>query len=202
MRVESYLPIFPGFAYTLWEPADYIITPDGGERSLTDEEHDAFDNEAYETTVATLAIQAIEGQLKRLNNGVSKVIFEKVWSPKYYNYDNDTIYVTYQLNKQKFSKYIKGLIQAHLAEWEKFLFDRFTSCDGFISYFSNDRKVWETNTCGYTVFKSQEIATLLEFSLMVGANYNQESLYYDTLSDVYIEDFINHDTEGRAHESN
>lgn len=121
MLIESYLPIFPGFAYTLWEPADYIVTEDGDERSLTDEEHEAFDNQAYETAVATLAVHAIEGQLKRLNSGVSKVIFEKIWSPKYYNYDNDAIYVTYQLNKQKFSKYIKELIKTHLAQWEKFL---------------------------------------------------------------------------------
>lgn len=78
-------------------------------------------------------------------NFLSELAFESLESPKYYNYTNDKIYFTCDLDKELFKTWLielisegEDLFKAIANEIE----ERHTSCSGFISFHSNDHKEW------------------------------------------------------------
>ena len=71
-----------------------------------------------------------------------EIEYQGVYSPKYYNYTTDTIYYKIKTNEktmQELKKYILNLQGA-----EQYIFKRFKSYDGFISFLSNDIDYWKT----------------------------------------------------------
>jgi len=80
--------------------------------------------------------------------------FESVESPKYYNYSTDRIFCTIP-EASLFILYN----ETPRAILEKVIHERFTSCDGFISSYSNDLDQWPTLV---TDWDHNELMTLLE----------------------------------------
>ena len=63
----------------------------------------------------------------------------KCVSPKFYNYSSDTIYITLNINENKFMQfYLQEIYNA--PSFEEYLKENFTSYDGFMSNHSNNRK--------------------------------------------------------------
>jgi hypothetical protein len=110
--VESFLPVFYGTYGTIFE--DMILDDNSGEQCVK------FVNK----NIKELGIQAV---------------FQKIVSPKFYNFSNDSIYVEYQFeNLNKLNAYLID----NRDEFTEYLEGRYTSRDGFISHHSSDVDEW------------------------------------------------------------
>lgn len=80
--------------------------------------------------------------------------FTDLVSPKYYNFTTDRIFCSIDLSEVE--KIYNAIPKEEL---ESKIKDRFTSYDGFISYYSNDLEDWETDL---SKWDHNQIGTLLE----------------------------------------
>ncbi len=156
--IESYLPVFPGTYGTIFEDIDWDQIDAVGERCTS----------------------FINGHLTDL--GIVAV-FQFVYSPKYYNFSNDSINVEYQF--ENLNKLIDYLTE-NRTEFADYLKERYTSCDGFISHHSNDPDEWIHDF----MFGSDitlKLGSALEFYL---TNENGDELdidmYYDLSENGYV----------------
>ena len=104
-----------------------------------------------------------------------------VYSPKYYNYTTDKIDYKIKTNKetmQELKKYILDLAGA-----EQYIFKRFKSYDGFISFLSNDIDYWKTEP-----IETDEAYTGALIDMLL--NLNNENI----MEDLNIETMDNIDT--------
>lgn len=123
--IKTYLPIFTGFYGSHFlEP--YMDEEDEGKE---------IDWEAYMETLSKSFCDVVEDEL---SDFVSMIKFEKLVSPKYYNYANDSINVEIDLYQTKIDAYLKE----NEVEFTEYLKNNYTSCDGFISSYSSDIKDW------------------------------------------------------------
>jgi len=102
---ETYLPVFRGFYNTIFEPDFDQILIDNNVQF----EDIQFDNTAYENKVAKLLCEYLA---KRFGEEglVHSIEFEGVYSPKYYNYSNDSINCKIHLSKSNL-KELKRLMK-------------------------------------------------------------------------------------------
>ena len=137
MKTETFLPIFTGFySNSIWEAdeqseIDYI-NDQRSENNLNPIEWDEvnFEYSEYETTIAEKITDAVESLL---TDYVRSIKFEKVVSPNYYNFSNDSINCVIDPKRKEIKNYLKENSEA----FEKYLKDQHTSRDGFISFQEN-----------------------------------------------------------------
>jgi hypothetical protein len=158
--IESYLPIFQGFYGTLFEcDAEEGMIEEG-------KTYDSYNwNYAdYHNRVATACVSPVEDQLNELDLGIA-IKFQSLYSPRQYNFSNDSINVAYTLEDDSLAK-IVGYIKDNREEFDTYVKDNCTSYDGFISFYSNDSSVWLNE---YVNREDSEMSTvfghLLEFIL-------------------------------------
>ena len=143
-KVESYLPCFPGFYGSLFESdmAEenelYNFEEDG--IKIEDTRDIDWDIKDYMNRVSETAVGSVETYLKHDAFSIG-IEFEKVYSPKFYNFENDSIYCTYSVPDEDFKRLIE-YCKDNLSEFKTFLDDRFTSRSGFISFFSTEPNTW------------------------------------------------------------
>jgi hypothetical protein len=159
ITIESFLPIFNGFYGTNFECdcEDYYIDDD---KTYDDYK---WDYAEYHQRVAKAVTKAVAYELKPL--GI-ETEFDNLYSPKYYNFSNDSINVTYTLQKDSFKKLV-DYCKENLDEFEGYLKDHFKSYDGFMSFFNYDSETWFNE---YLDINHNKIATIfgsaLDFYLM------------------------------------
>ena len=97
--------------------------------------------------------------------------FEKLKSPKFYNYSTDEIYCKVTVDIDKMKKYYDEVRNSE--EFDKFLKDTFTSCDGFTSFFSNspESEEWASIT-------DENVHYILDFIYRDVEESNEMILYY------------------------
>jgi hypothetical protein len=123
--IKTYLPVFTGFYGSHFlEP--YMDEEDEGKE---------IDWEAYMKALSKSFCDVVEDEL---SDFVSMIKFERLVSPKYYNYANDSINVEIDVYVNKVNEYIKE----NIVKFDKYLKDNYTSCDGFISSYSTDVYDW------------------------------------------------------------
>jgi len=143
-KIKSYLPTFPGFAYTNFESdmaeenVLYNLEEDGVK--IEDTRDIDWDIKGYMNRVAETAVGSVETYLKH-DGFVIGIEFEKVYSPKFYNFENDSIYCTYSVPDEDFERLLE-YCNDNSSEFKTFLEDRFTSRSGFISFFSTEPNTW------------------------------------------------------------
>jgi hypothetical protein len=190
---QTYLPVFPGFYGTYFEidesnEMDQINT----ERAFNnldplDFEDLDFDYEGYKNDVCKASIRYIENLLSDLNI-VKKIEFEKLYSPREYNFENDSIYVEIEFFPENLSKYINE----HFDSFKKYIKDRYTSYDGFLSYHSNDAEDWKYDTENFTEFSGfHKLGSCLEFVCLNYYNENIDENENDIVQDMY--DYVSED---------
>lgn len=135
MKAKTYLPLFSGFYGSVWDDVDfygedeYYQLPDG---MYFD---DMVDWETYHDAIARKMCEFVEEELRPF---VSKVTFEEVVSPRFYNFSNDSINVEISFDV----KAIQNYLLANFAMFDAYISDRYTSRDGFISYYSDNAFEW------------------------------------------------------------
>lgn len=135
MKVQTYLPLFRGFYNSHWsEPSFY------GEEDIFDLPKDKefwefVDWKRYYNHISKEMCYEVQSLL---SDFVSDIEFERLVSPKYYNFSNDTIYCEITFDEDKVMQYIKD----NYEKFSEYIRYAYTSRDGFISFHSNDPQDW------------------------------------------------------------
>lgn len=164
MKIKTYLPIFSGFYNTIWEfDYNYInedILQQRQENGLYSDLNIEIniDNTSYENDIAGLLCDVIK---EKLNDYINSIEFENVYNPKTYNFHNDSINVIINPNIEN----IKNFIYSNKEKFIKYLKNKYTSCDGFISHYSNCFENWENDTNNFTDLNinSHVLGSILDF---------------------------------------
>lgn len=114
---ESFLPVFPGTYGTIFEDIDLY-------------------QKDYVGEVLTNVVNEYICEL-----GI-KATYQSFYSPKYYNFSNDSVNVVYEYESLDA---LKVWIHDNIKAVHQELKDRYTSCDGFISHHSTDVQDWIDN---------------------------------------------------------
>ena len=192
-KIETWLPVFPGFYNTIFEPCKDMeiesLYEARKENGFPDDtigfEHYKFDYTEYEQQIAKNCCKAIETELKD-NKLVDSIKFESVQSPREYNFENDSINCTISISDENI-KAIVNLLLENKELFAKYLKDNYTSYDGFISFFPNELDKWLEMTNIETFQENPHVlASLFEFILSNILDYGHLDLYYNSTDDLHL----------------
>ena len=110
----------------------------------------------------------------------------EVVSPPYYNFTTDKCYINVETNYNTLNMIKEYTLSQKGAN--RYILDHFTSCDGFISFISNDINIWrQTDIKDY---EEREIIALLDMLLILANEENGNDLneytFYDTDKYCYV----------------
>lgn len=139
--IKTYLPVFLGFYGTIFES----IIEDQEERILEDENLTSdevdFDYAQMRTAIAKECVGIFEDAFNRDMGTNLKVTFDYIYSPRYYNFENDSINVSIQFSSGDFER-IKNTLIVNALEVAKELKERYSTRPGFVSLTSTDFGDW------------------------------------------------------------
>ena len=123
----------------------------------------------------------IPEEIKQKDYYELEIEYQGIYSPKYYNYTTDKIGYKIKTNEktmQEQKKYILNLQGA-----KQYIFKRFKSYDGFISFLSNDIDYWKTEP-----IETDEnyIGALIDMLLKLNDEDITINLNMETLEDITI----------------
>jgi hypothetical protein len=178
--VPTWLPVFSGFYENIyWEEnmdmeAEYFRDERGykGDGSYKQELWRFFDYQKWHKDIAERFTHLLA---KQLSGFVKEIKFEEVRSPKEYNFYNDAINVliTPRVNK------IRDFVYANKEAFDKYLHDRYTSYDGFMSFYANNFDAWEMYTSSFKDLTDDHyLGSILQF-ICTQLEITESSLYED-----------------------
>jgi hypothetical protein len=184
--LETWLPIFPGFYGTIFEYSNEDMDIEAFEQETGKEDlnWDNFnwDYEDYNNRVAEACCEAIENKLQEYFDLV--INFQNVSSPREYNFANDSINIEIIASKGTLSK-IREYLLENIEEYKEYVRRKYTSCDGFISRYSNNAYTWINDY----MFKMQDnghyLGSILQF-VLINEEFTEEDLYYKTDHENYV----------------
>lgn len=139
MKFDTFCPLFPGFYNTIfqYDGEDYDIDSYNKENE-TDLGYEDFewDYKDYDTRVSKSFVSRVEKELKQYLP--IEIEFQQVSSPREYNFDNDSIYISVSLDIDVLIELIKDRREAATVYFK----NKYTSRSGFISFHSNDVSDW------------------------------------------------------------
>lgn len=189
--IKSYLPIFPGFYSTSFDSDNaeentiYNLVEEEG-LDITDSDID-FNFKEYKDRIALSCIGSIEDFLKHDAFSI-EIKFEKIYSPKEYNFSNDVIYCTYKLDNSNFDDFI-SYAKDNLREFKSFIIEKYSSRSGFSSFFDTDLKTWFNEYLDEDSDKFERAFTgLLEFYLK-NEGYSEDNMLSDCDSETSCIDY-------------
>ena len=139
MKYNTYCPLFPGFYNTVFEYSNeesdiqYYNEEYGTDFNWDDFEWDYKD---YENRVAKSFVNRLESELKGIID--IKIDFQELISPKEYNFTNDSINVSIEVELKELIKLVKDRYD----DAKVYFKEKYTSCSGFISFHSNNVDEW------------------------------------------------------------
>ena len=137
MRKKTWLPVFPGFYGTIISP-DSVI--DDIIESLDDYDYNdmTFDTKKWADDISKDFCQLVATELSSILECNIRILFERVVSPKFYNFSTDCVDIEIQFLKCAVDTYLINNIN----EFNIYIHKKHTSYDGFISFHSNDYREW------------------------------------------------------------
>jgi len=202
IKVETWLPLFPGFYNTLYEMDtdrvlyDYNEDDDWHheerkEKGYTLEQEIDYDdleieNSNYENAVAKSFTELIEKELKKY---VKKITFQAVSSPREYNYYNDSINIEVEIDIEAIQKYFEdSMIQSQFLDSLKAIY---TSRDGFISFHSNNVDIWlqDINNLPNIDKIEHKIGSILDFIICNEIDMDELEIHEKVMEDISESEF-------------
>jgi hypothetical protein len=215
VKIETWLPVFPGFYNTLFEPSfdsELEYLKEQKELPDTADEGDllaGWQNAGYEQAVVKCICESLT--TRRHNHyfpaeaGIINCRLQKVVNPKEYNFGNDSANVEFEIDMELFAPWIRDYLKENATAWAKHLVGHYKSCDGFISFYPYGTEVWaeaiESMLSGNPIivpdFRRYQVADgahilgrLLEFYLLNEDEDAVIKMYYD-MTDINVGEFIN-----------
>lgn len=188
---KTFLPIFNGFYNTIFEAdgEDQEIDTINSERKIKNLPEISFDDcnfnyDEYHKEVSIAVTNYIEKELKDLNF-IDSIRFENLYSPKEYNFNNDSINIEIDLTIDNI-KEIKKFLYDNLDLYKQYLKDNYTSCSGFISFNPNTLEGWQEITKDFTDYseKMHYLGSILEF--ICQENEIDIDSMFESITDVYL----------------
>ena len=187
--------IFEGFYESNLFNSDtlyYLTENDRGEYLKENESYDIGDWESFKRDVAESAVYELLNILPN-NEIIQDMKLKDVYSPKYYNYETDSLIIDVKLNLRKLKTFC---FKTYRNEFNQYLKNNFTSYDGFISFIANNIQSFTDD------YKQEphdrELNVMIEFYLLYciyedfkfeGYNSYQERLY-DGLHEIIFNHLI------------
>ena len=193
MEIKTYLPIFTGFYNTILQLQEYDIiyniNEDREENNLSEInfDHLEIDYKQYEIDICIKMCDVIK---EKICIFVENIIYEKIVSPKEYNFKNDSVDVII-IPK---TKEIKEYIYKNKNAFCEYLKNRYTSYDGFISHYSNNFDNWEIDTNNFTNFNinGHALGSILDF-ISINEDIEEINIFYDVTENIsnmeYLENY-------------
>lgn len=181
-KVSTWLPVFSGFYGTVWETDgnesefEYINEQrvKNGLDELSDDSTIEWDYEAYHQKVAQDVTKYIGAELMRLGM-IDGFLFEKLNSPREYNFANDSIDATFELSKKNKDK-IYAYLSNNKSAFEEYL-KRYESCSGFVSSYSANVHLWFVEF-DEAVLHQHKLGAILDF-IILNEDKDAEMMAYE-----------------------
>ena len=211
VRIPTWLPVFPGFYNTIFEAQfdqelEYIkekgeLPDSANEGDLLD----GWDNGGYERAVVACICEHMPRYFPP-EAGILQCKFEKVVSPKEYNFVNDSANVTFEIDMEKFAPWVRQYLADNPKDWADCIHHHYRSRDGFCSFYS--ARVGDWNDAVELLLKGEEperedriygrdaihsshlLGRLLDFILRNESEEPDLRMYYDVNDHVYVSEFI------------
>jgi len=139
MKFNTWCPLFPGFYNTVFEYTNESEDIDHyNEEHGTNLEYSDFrwDIKEYEERVGKAFVTRIESELKKYIP--ITIEFQGISSPKEYNFTNDSINISVDIDIDKLIE----LIKERESDARQYFKSAYTSRSGFVSFHSNDFTDW------------------------------------------------------------
>lgn len=167
-NIATFLPVFTGFYGTIFEPdetneIEYINEQReaAGMSAITYDECE-FDYSDYHERVSKGAVNYVENELNHVFINQIEIVFEELISPKFYNFSNDSVNVQIKVTTA-FLKELKEYLNTNKEAFALYIKDRYTSCSGFISSYSNQVETWLGEYWKELETKAHILGSILEF---------------------------------------
>ena len=169
--IDTWLPLFKGFYNTMWD-GDAELTEYCNEYNV-DSDDVEVDWHRFRRDVATTLVEKMQDDLISMGF-IESMTFEKVSSPKYYNFENDSIYVTIVPKVEA----IKTYIHQYMSEFDAYVKEKYTSRDGFTSFHPNTAFEWGLKTDNFNVLDNDGhiLGCLLDFIMTNDGHDDDEYL--------------------------
>lgn len=187
---QTWLPKFNGFYGSGLigdNDLNYLLFDDPGVVAkehldwITNAVYDYIDYSDYQLELSQVICDCIGSELIEQIPAVKSVEFETLQSPREYNFSNDSINIKIKC------VYLDDIVKACLKRenFVEYIHDRYTSYDGFMSFYENDIDKW-IETLDDDI--DHKLGSMLEFLL----DFDYEYLY-KVCGDVYILDYLDYD---------
>lgn len=186
-KQKTWLPLFTGFYDSIFDPSDNYIEM---ETELREDEFKDYYEDLHKAGVTQEFFnenfydyldynKGYEGAASYICDGlenlesadiIQEVTFEKVVSPKYYNFSTDSINCEIEYDDEKLIEYLTENKEA----FKDYIESKYTSRDGFSSSYSNDLEYWlDAENHG-----DHEVGSILQFVLENESEDAVMDLYY------------------------
>ena len=186
MKIKTWLPVFPGFYNTIFEPNNEDVEIDEINRLRLDQglpkityDECEWNYKEYFEEVSTQCVCIIENELRQMGMVIS-IKFEELRSPQFYNYSNDAINIEVELSDKNIDV-IKTYIYANINPFSVYIKDEYTSRSGFYSRYSNDVRDWVGKE---NLEHEHKLGSILQF-ILFNEEFDDMSLF-DLITDTYI----------------
>lgn len=148
-KVSTWLPGFNGFYGSWWDDdgqkeseAIEHINEQREEKGLAPITYDdcIWDYEEYYKNLAVDITRTV-GHYLTVNGFIAGYEYEKLVSPREYNFANDSIHVVMLLRSEN-EKVIRDYLRTNKEAFQKYIEGKYSSRSGFISHYSDDVDVW------------------------------------------------------------
>jgi len=184
--IDTQLPLFRGFYGTFLEGEvdDQIFE----NLNCSSDDLD-IDYNQYQNDVSKWYTKEVEKMIQTELNINCNLVFECLHSPKFYNFENDSVYIKAIFKSKKELLKIKELIYQNFDYMRDYIKNRCSSYDGFISFYSNNIDYWETKTNKFRDFDNIELEIILE--ALLNLTFDKDSFmcnFYD--SEIRLDNYI------------
>jgi len=193
--IDTWLPVFSGFYGTYWEPYERINWDSEMEYqqeqypglNLETSEDFEFDDEKYEEAVGQAVTDYIGGELKREVPSIKEIDFQRVTSPRQYNFSNDAVFINVKIDVKEFSKWFNNYLEDHTEQFTTYLVDHYKSRSGFISHYPHTVEEWKEETKNWTILENHYLGALMQF-ICEQENITEDDLYGNI--EIYPESYV------------
>nr|WP_317632306.1 hypothetical protein [uncultured Flavobacterium sp.] len=189
-KVETFLPLFSGFYETLigsimndLETAEIDYYNEENNTNL-DWDNFKFDFESFKKEAAELMIDRVSEELKNLGFE-NKIVFQKVISPRYYNYSNDSIDIEIEIDQNKIIQYLN----MNETNFQEYLNNNYKDRDGFVNSYSADTQDWINDLTEDFENERHKVGSVLDFILKNEGVEENDSLFWAVQDNIYTLDY-------------